>query len=426
MNILLCGASGFIGARIASALQARGHTVLRGVRDPAAHQARHPGLQFVKVDFQHDREAALWLPRLKNVDVVINAVGILREQGGQTFEALHIRGPLALFDACIMAGARRVIQISALGADARADTPYHLSKRAADDGLLARPLSGVVVQPSLVFGPSGASTRLLSTLAVMPCTPLPGDGEQRVQPVHLDDLAEAVVRLTEEHGHVGERIAAVGGQALSLRSYLAALRQALGLGEPRFVKIPKAFVRLAARLGGRWPGALLDTDSWRMLERGNTGDSSTMARLLARPPRTPDHFMSEADAATVLTMARLTWLLPVLRISLALVWLTAGIVSMGLYPIHDSLAMLARVGVGPARAPSMLYGAAVMDLILGVATLAWPRRRLWLAQAALVLSYTALITAFLPEQWLHPFGPVVKNLPFLAVLWLLYAFEERP
>jgi hypothetical protein len=74
----------------------------------------------------------------------------------------------------------------------------------------------------------------------------------------------------------------------------------------------------------------------------------------------------------------------------------------------------------------MLYGAALADLALGVATL-WPRRprALWWLQIALVLGYTLIISLRLPEFWLHPYGPVVKNLPFLVALWML-ALLDRP
>jgi len=54
------------------------------------------------------------------------------------------------------------------------------------------------------------------------------------------------------------------------------------------------------------------------------------------------------------------------------------------------------------------------------------RRLLWLAQIAVVLAYTAIISVRLPQLWLEPFGPVLKNLPVLAALWLLYVTEERP
>jgi peptidoglycan/LPS O-acetylase OafA/YrhL len=76
-----------------------------------------------------------------------------------------------------------------------------------------------------------------------------------------------------------------------------------------------------------------------------------------------------------------------------------------------------------------LYGAAVLDLVLGALSLAAParwRRWVWLAQIALVGGYTVLITFFLPEYWLHPYGPILKNLPILAAIGLLWALEPPP
>jgi hypothetical protein len=73
-----------------------------------------------------------------------------------------------------------------------------------------------------------------------------------------------------------------------------------------------------------------------------------------------------------------------------------------------------------------LYSAAALDLVLGAATLLMRRRRLlWLAQFVLILGYTVIITIRLPEFWLHPYGPILKNLPMLAAIALLYGFEAR-
>jgi hypothetical protein len=118
-------------------------------------------------------------------------------------------------------------------------------------------------------------------------------------------------------------------------------------------------------------------------------------------------------------------LLPLLRITLGLVWIVTGLLSLGLFPREASYELLGRAGIAPSFQPLMLDGAAMLDLLLGVFTL-WPplrarwRCRLWAAQAALMLVYMAIIAAQLPEFWLHPFGPLLKNLPMLAVLLLLY------
>lgn len=115
------------------------------------------------------------------------------------------------------------------------------------------------------------------------------------------------------------------------------------------------------------------------------------------------------------------------RRAVAIMWIATGVVSLGLYPVAQSYALLARAGVPQTLAPLALYGAGVLDIALGVACL-MPlgyryRRCIWLAQASLVLFYTLIISLRLPEFWLHPYGPILKNLPLLAILWLLYKVE---
>src|SRR5687767_9684707 len=154
MRILVTGASGFIGQHLSRVLTDEGHSVVcahhRHRLDPEEASARCDS--FVHADFTQDLTADAWLPRLRGVDAVINAVGILREHGAHTFESLHSAAPSALFDACARSGVQRVIQISALGADEHASTGFHISKRRADRHLATLPLLWNVVQPSLIYG----------------------------------------------------------------------------------------------------------------------------------------------------------------------------------------------------------------------------------------------------------------------------------
>lgn len=428
-TVLVCGASGFIGQEVVRTLTARGHRVLHGVRDPAAWQRDHPDAKAVAVDFSIPRSPAQWVSLLRGVEVVVNAVGLFRETPSQRFADVHARNPCALFEACSRIGVRRVVQISALGADEDADTAFHLSKRMADDCLLALPLEGVVLLPSLVFAPGGASTAMLISLACAPLVPLPAGGEQLIQPVHRQDLVDAVVELVEMAEPPPRRVPVVGPSAITLRAYLDALRSGLGLARALWLPLPRAVMNGVARLAGHSQRALLDEDSWRMLQRGNTASPATLTALLGRPPVGAARFtasLSDGDRAALRFQAVMAWSAPLWRASLTVLWFISGIVSLGLYPVEASLAMLHRVGVPPSLAPWALYGAALLDMALGVLTLLWPRRRLWLAQMALIVGYTLLITFGLPEQWLHPFAPIVKNLPVLAMLITLYTLEARP
>lgn len=423
MIILLTGASGFIGRHLADALLAHGHEVIVTSRRPG--HAGRPGLREVAADFTCDIEPAAWLPRLIGVDAVINAVGILRETADQSFELLHERAPRALFAACAEAGVKLVIQISALGADQHATSRYHLSKKAADDYLRGLGLPAVILQPSLVYGADGASATLFSTLASLPLLALPGGGRQGVQPVHVDDLCELVLAVLAAPPASVRTITVAGPQAITLRAMLAGLRAAMGLGRLHVVAMPMPLARMAASAGTLLPGSLLDADTLSMLERGNTGDVADMRALLGHAPRPLSQFIPPAEAPAVRLRAQLNWLLPVLRWAIALVWIVTGIVSLGLYPVQESYALLARTGITGALAPLMLYGAALMDLVFGIGTLTLKRRRwLWLAQLALILFYTVVISFRLPEFWLHPYGPLLKNLPMLAAIWLLYELEK--
>jgi uncharacterized protein YbjT (DUF2867 family) len=405
MAILVLGASGFIGGRVCRALRASGFAVREGGR-PAYDLAR-------------PRNAADWLPLLEDCDAVVNAAGIFRESGERTFAQVHARGPVALFEAC----ARRrlpVVQVSALGAEPGAPTAFLRSKARADEALLESDVPSLVLRPSLVFGAGGASARLFLTLAALPIIPLPL-GDARIQPVHVDDVAEAIVVACRERRFPRAPVAAVGPQAITLREYLSHLRRQLGLGPPRFLALPRPLVRLAAAL----PVGLLDRDALRMLEQGSVADPSPFAALLGKPPRRVEDFIPADDRERSRREASLGWLLPVLRVALAFMWIAAAVVSVGIYPVDQSMALLAQVGLTGTLATLALYGAAALDLALGIATLLVRRRVSWTLQFVLVLAYTIIITVFLPGQWLHPFGPVVKNLPILAAILLMRELEPR-
>ena len=422
MIVFVAGASGFIGRRLAVALTAAGHTVVGGGRRKIDDGT--PFARWVDLDYSSPRPHE-WARALAGVDVVINAVGILREGSGSRFDAIHVAGPRALFSAAQVAGVRRVIQISALGADESATARYHRSKHEADAFLRHLPLEWIIVQPSLVYGAGGTSAALFDTMAALPFIPVPGDGSQQVQPVHIDDLVEAVVRLVDAP-NAGQVLAIVGPEPLSLRTFLVSLRAALGLKPARVLNIPMSLMFLAARAGNLLPGALLDSETLAMLERGNTASPGPLELLLRRAPRPVMNFIEPDERQAQATNAQLHWITWLLRAGIASMWFIAGIVSLGLYPIEASLELLVSIGVPASLAPAVLAGASLLDIVLGVLTL-WPRapRWLWTAQIALVAVYTLIITLTLPHLWLEPFGPVAKNLPILALLVLMRQLVVR-
>jgi uncharacterized protein YbjT (DUF2867 family) len=427
MHILITGASGFIGSHLTRALLEKDHQVTAAVRNPDGFQRSHPDATALPIDFTLALHPDDWLFALHDVDAVINTVGIIRETGRQRFHALHEQAPIALFQACEIVGVERVIQISALGADDSAESQYHLSKRAADDFLAGSALAWTVLRPSIVYGAGARSMTLFKALAALPVTPLVNRGEQQIQPIHVADLSTAVVQCLTPEGPTRLRIDLVGPEPVSFRALMGQLRQWLGLGRLRILALPYGFSLAAAKLGGFLGSAPVTPETVQMLQRGNTGcvdefvrrfgfmPRSLSSALLAEPARQPDQWH-----------AGLFFLRPLLRFAIALTWILAGLVSAFIYPQAESYAMLAEVGLTGWSAPLALYGAAALDLLLGLATLSnrWLRIALY-GQLLIMLLYTLIISCFLPAWWAHPFGPVVKNLPIAIATLMLLVLQRR-
>lgn len=419
MNILLCGANGFIGRRLERELLAAGHVVIRGVR------TRH-GCSDIEVDYVRDVTPEAWLPRLAGVDAVINAVGIISEAGDATFDRIHRDSPIALFEACVQAGVRHVVQISALGgADETVLTPYMRSKREADIHMMRLPLRWTIFRPSLIVGVDGESSRMFRTLASLPVLALPGRGKQQVQPVHIDDVCAAIIRALSSDRRESGIINAVGPAAMSYRQMLEHYRTLMGLDTGWSISIPMPLMRMVATVGSSLPQRLLNPDTLFMLEQGNTADARPFESLVGRALKEPRSWFPSVTPGMLRAEATSSWLRPLFQFALAAVWIITGLLSLGIYPVEDSYALLAQVGLHGTPASLALYGAAVLDIVLGIATLAYPGRWLWRLQIIIMAGYTVIISFFLPEFWLHPFGPILKNVPILALLIALDATEGK-
>ncbi len=418
MNILICGANGFIGRALAEHLRRAGHAVIRGVRCPTRPDDR-------AMDFSTDLDPGDWRDRLHGVDVVINAVGILTESRERGFETIHHRAPVALFEACASAQVKRVVHISALGVE-RGNIAYFRTKAAAETDLMRLSLPWQIVRPALIYGPEGTSAGFFRLLASLPVTPLPGGGRQMLQPIHIDDLCRSVEQLIAPDTPAGQVVELAGPTPITLREMLAAYRQQMGFAPAPGVPIPNRAMALGAQVAAHLPGALLTPDTWRMLQQGNTTDDNAAPRLLGHAPRPATRFIPRATAAGTRAAALSAWRTPMLRAALAFVWLFTAFVSAFMFPVESSHALLAPLGLTGMSASVALYGAIAIDGALGVATLCCPGRRLWAAQIGVIALYSAIIAAVLPQFLWHPFGPLSKNIPMLALLVCLIAEEKRP
>jgi uncharacterized protein YbjT (DUF2867 family) len=429
MRVLVTGAYGFIGAHIVAGLGAAGHEVVCAVRGGRV-DSRFPGLSAIACDMADDVHVEDWLPRLKGIDAVVNSAGILRKRANDRFTAVHEQGPLALFRACEQLGIRRVIQISALGA--ASDGEFIASKHRSDATLATLELDWLVLRPSLVYSVRGSygGTSLLRGLAALPgVLLLPGKGEQQVQPIAAEDIGQAVVAALARPAFAREFVELVGPEVLTLRDYLFAWRGWLGFGPARTLAVPGWLVRIGATLGEHLGSGPLGQTMARMLERGNVGGVHASTRLqesLGLTPRSLLRALTETPSEVQDRWhARLYFSLPVLRVSIALLWMGSGLAGW-LVSAAEVVAVVPGGSLSTANLLVLARVTATADLVLGVLLLLrWRSRLVLTLMLLMLLGYTLGIGIGWPSHWLDPLGGLLKNLPLFAVLLVLLATDER-
>ncbi len=425
MRVLILGASGFIGSRIALAAKRAGWQVRAAARHPAPAALRMRHFEWVKADFASLIDPAAWSQLLQDVDAVVNCVGVLQDAAGDSIRVAHILGPSALLDACASSHVGRFIQISAIGADQAAGTRYAQDKLAADRLIQASDLEWVVVRPSLVVGREVyGGTALIRGLAGAPFViPLVG-GEQTLRPLPIEDLASFVVGLLSPSAPAREVIDVNGPESLSLAQLVAAYRAWLGFGAAPTVIVPPwvawpllRFGDLAGWLG--WTSALRST-SLRQIEHGAASEAPAIGGIRAFS----DFLDQEPASVQDRWHARLFFVRPFVVMLLATVWFVSGLVALG-PGAERAMALLHRAGLGPWSNATSVATAGI-DLALGALLLV--RRSTALAAiggVAVSLGYVLAGTVLLPDLWADPLGPLLKAIPIIGLSLVVAATDSR-
>lgn len=416
MKILIIGATGFIGNAIYSKLKQEGHEVIAGIRSP-----KNFSDTAVKIDFSTLEKDKILIQKLKGFDVIINTVGIIAENKHQTFEQMHTLAPITLFTMGKKANVSKIIHISALGTQ-NGTTPYHTSKNQADVYLRKLDIDYTILHPSVVYGDDGKSTALFQALASLPILPLIGDGSQQLQPIHIDDLTQTVnMALTSKKKNI--ELDVVGADRVSYKALLQGFRKWLGYHKTISISMPTFGTNL---LGKIMDEPTINKDNIIMLNQGSVADIAPLSKFLSYTPVGIKQKLFSKDAYNSQKLyASLYLIRPLLRIILGFVWIWSGIVSAFLYPQVDALRLLHEIGVHPPLDIPLLYIASSLDILLGILTIVgYKLKFLLMFQMLVIIVYTILLTFLAPYHWLHPFGPILKNIPLVLTIFILKKLEE--
>ena len=267
-TVVVLGGTGFLGRRLVHRLAAEGTLVRVAVRQPDGAQNDLPATDVAQVTFVRAdvRDQASVAAAMTGGDAVVNAVSAYVEKGDVTFEAVHVQGAEKVAQEAARLGVARLVLISGLGADPQSRYPY-IRSRGRGELAVQRAFPGVtIVRPSAIFGPGDAIFGTLANLAqFLPVLPLIGGGRTRLQPVYVEDVAEAVARILTDPGTVG-RIYELGGpEVYTLRDLVSFTLRIIGRRR-LLMPLPFALAEIQARLFELIPSPPLTTGQVDLLK----------------------------------------------------------------------------------------------------------------------------------------------------------------
>jgi uncharacterized protein YbjT (DUF2867 family) len=363
---------------------------------------------------------AAWAALLDGVDAVVNCAGVLQDGVADSAQAVHVDAPRALFQACKDAGVRKVIQISAMGADREALSRFSETKRQGDLSLTERDLDWVILRPSVVLGRGAyGGSALLRGLASLPFVLRPAKAG-RLQVVQLDDVVETVAFFLRPEAPARVDIELAGPEQLPFEEVIARYRSWLGWRRPRPITAPYLLMNIGYRLGDL-AGALgwrapIRTTARREMVRGAVGDPSEWMAITGIDPQSMETALLRHPAtAPDRWFAGLFVLKPFVFGVLAIFWIGTGLISLG-PGFRIGAGLMREGGAGALSEPSVVAGA-LADIAIGTAIAFRPTARLGL-YAALLLSIFYLVagTVILPRLWADPLGPMWKIWPILVLI----------
>jgi NADH dehydrogenase len=265
------GGSGFIGRYVVTNLARDGWLVRAAVRRPdEALFLKTAGVvgQVTPVA-ANVRDRASVARAVAGADAVVNLIGILAEGGKQRFQAVQAEGARTIAEEAARAGARHLVHISAIGADAKSDSTYARTKAEGEAGVRQAFPSATILRPSIVFGPEDGFFNRFARMAMLsPALPLIGGGKTRFQPVYVGDVAAAVMAAIATPAAAGQIYELAGPKIYSFAELMRLMLHEIGR-KRALVPLPFAIASLMGAVLQCLPMPQLTLDQVRQLKRDN-------------------------------------------------------------------------------------------------------------------------------------------------------------
>ncbi len=425
--VAIFGASGLIGESLAAALQDEGFRVLAVARRFTAAQRGRFGQAGCEIDFMAlDRERLVAFLKERDVDVVINCVGVLQDGPKGRTQDVHVGWIEKLLAA--MNGQGFLIQLSMPGEAATDRTAFSRSKHEADALIAGVAQNFVILRPGFVLAQTAyGGSALLRALASLPFSLSQETASAAFRVTCADDVAATVLDVIDKwRGGQREwraRFDVMSSEASTVGAVVAALSQRLG-GPSWRLPLPAWLMQLGARAGDLasmlgWIPPIRST-SLAEMRRGVTGDPKPWMEATGLKPATLAEVLRRLPVGVQERwFGRLYLLKAIVLATLSLFWIASGVIALTV-AFTEASAILGKAGLPDALARATTAVTSLLDIAIGVgiAVRRSARASLW-AGILVSLGYLAGSVVLLPELWADPVGSMVKTVP--AVVLMLVA-----
>jgi len=285
MKVFVTGGTGFVGREVITQLSHAGHDVVALVRQNSSDKL--PKAKGVRIHFGDVTVPEDLVDGMRGCDAVVHLVGIIRAFPDKeiTFDRLHVGATKNVLEAAQANGIKKYLHMSANGARPDSDIAYQKTKWQAEQEVRESGLDWSIFRPTIIFGAGGEFIEMLGDLVgKLPLVPVFGDGQYRLQPVAVEEVAETYVKALEKKDVVQEIYHLGGAESYSYDKILDLIGEALGKNTVHKAHQPLALTKpIVSQLEGfeKFP---ITSDQLAMLLEGNECDQQPWADAFAIQP----------------------------------------------------------------------------------------------------------------------------------------------
>jgi uncharacterized protein YbjT (DUF2867 family) len=268
-NVTVFGGTGFVGRRIVRHLCESGATVRVASRNPG--RVEGDDAKQIAADAHDERSVET---AVAGADGVVNAISLYVEHRSDTFHSLHVEAAARIASVARRAGAKRLVHLSGIGADAASSSPYIRSRGEGEAAVQGAFPGAVIIRPAVMFASDdGFLTTILRLLRSLPAYPIFGDGRTRLQPAYADDVAAAITQILRQDKKPSPIYELAGPRVYSYEELLRTIARTAGL-RPVLMRMPFAFWDVVASVAEKLPHPPLTRNQVELMQIDTTASDS--------------------------------------------------------------------------------------------------------------------------------------------------------